>query len=44
MDRRAYEGTTGDPQFLVQNEYDSSPFDQQLILMKDYFMGTAKND
>ena len=33
---------SGDPSFLVQNECDIFPFDQQLILMKDHFMGTAK--
>ena len=32
----------GDPPFLVHNECDSSPFDHQSILLKDYFMGTAK--
>ena len=32
----------GDPPFLIQNECDSSPFDQRLNLMKDHFMGTAK--
>ena len=30
------------PPFLMQNEWDSSPFDQQLILMKDDFTRTAK--
>ena len=28
--------------FLMQNDCDSSPFDQQSLLMKDYFMGTAE--
>ena len=28
--------------FLSQNDCDSSPLDQQSILMKDHFMGTAK--
>ena len=39
----AYKSATGDPPFLVQNECDSSPFDDQLILMKDDSMGTEEN-
>ena len=38
-----YKSATGDPPFLMQNECDSSPFDHQSILIKDHFMGTAKN-
>ena len=38
----AYKSVTGDPSFLVPNDWVSSPFDNQSILMKDHFMGTAK--
>ena len=37
----AYKSAVWDPPISVQNEGDSSPFDHQSILMKDYFMGTA---
>ena len=39
----AYKSATGDLPFTVQNKCDSSPFNYQLILMKDHFMRTAKN-
>ena len=42
MGRLTYKSATGDPPFLVQNECDSSPFDQHSILMKDNFMDVAK--
>ena len=31
----------GDPPFLVQNEWPSSPFDHESILMNVHFLGTA---
>ena len=37
-----YKKATGDPSFLEESECDSSPFDQQSILMKDHFTGTGK--
>ena len=40
-----YKNTTADPplNFLLQNEYDSSPFHHKSVLVKDHFMETAKN-
>ena len=41
----AYKSVTGDSPFLIQNDYNSLPFNHESIIMKimkDYFMETAK--